>query len=180
MIRSRFHLSFLVFGIASVFPVPALPGASGVAQAREEIIETRGRYNDAIERRDAAAMSGLFAPDFLLITGRGDRFNGRSTHLDLWESTFASDPSFSCRRTPEQVSVNVEWGLAQETGRWVCDQTVEGEAGHYSGVFAARWQRSEDGGWLLRSEVFTTLGCHGPAAACRPPEPVSGGCKTGD
>lgn len=138
-----------------------------------EIRAARSHFNQAIEARDPAALAGLFAPDYHLVTGRGDQFHGSSEHVELWRQTFRDDPTFGCQRTPERIDVNPEWGLAQETGRWICTQTVDGEPGQYAGVYAARWQRAVDSKWLLQSEVFTTLTCDGPAAACRPPDPVS-------
>lgn len=150
--------------------VPSAEETSGESVIRAE----RARFNAAIADRDIEAMRGLFAPSYLLITGRGDRFRGQDANRALWIETFNRDPSFTCRRSSDEVAVNSAWGIAQETGRWACTQTVAGESGEYTGAYAAKWQRSPNGRWMLLSEVFTTLTCEGPPAACRPPDPIVG------
>jgi uncharacterized protein (TIGR02246 family) len=134
----------------------------------------RERYNRAIESQQLDGLAKLFAPDYLLISGRGDRREGPQAQLEMWRKTFADDPTFNCQRTPEEVNVNADWGLARETGQWLCTQTVEGTPGQYAGVYAAKWQTTVDSEWVLQSEVFTTLSCDGPPAACRRPDPIAG------
>src|SRR5690606_18217999 len=78
-----------------------------------QIRSARLRFNQAIEARDAAALKGLFAPEYHLVTGRGDQFHGGSDHIELWRKTFLDDPTFDCQRSPETIDINTEWGLAQ-------------------------------------------------------------------
>lgn len=132
----------------------------------------RARFNSALEKQELEDMFDLFAPDYQLISGRGDRTQGPEAHLEMWRQTFTDDPTFNCQRTPEEISVNANWGLAREVGRWVCTQTVEGTPAKYTGVYAAKWQTTVNSHWVLQSEVFTTLSCDGPPAACRRPDPI--------
>ena len=76
------------------------------------------------------------------------------------------------RRTPREVTINEDWGLAEELGNWRGVYTAEGVTVHASGVYAAKWQRAEDGEWLLQAELFTTITCTGPEEGCRPPDPI--------
>lgn len=136
------------------------------------IREVRARFNSAIETQQLDGLADFFAPDYQLVTGRGDRSQGVQAQLEMWQETFEGDPTFNCQRTPKDVIVNVDWGLARETGDWLCTQTVDGTAAEYAGVYAAKWQATVDSTWVLQSEVFTTLSCDGPPAACRPPDPI--------
>ncbi len=154
-------------------PTDASASAPVSDTSEDQIRSARERFNRAIENGDAGAMDGLFGPNYHGISGRGDPIEGGKNHLDLWRDTFRDNPGFNCQRSPEEVTVNEDWGLAQETGSWICTQTVEGTPSRYSGVFAAKWQRSTSGDWLLLSEVFTTLDCSGPEAACRRPDPIA-------
>lgn len=157
----------LLVGIANPAALPA-----GEDAAAEQIREARSRFNLAIEERQAERIAEFIAPGYVLVTGRGDRFDSREANVDLWRSTFLSDPTFNCRRTPDDVIANADWGLAQETGRWTCTQTVDGEPGRYTGIYAAKWQRAEESAWLLQAEVFTTLTCDGPESTCRRPDSI--------
>lgn len=180
---ARSALRYIALVLACVpGPIPAMDAAASGPDASEsasvpgasevQIRDARARFNAAIENGDAGAMGGLFGPNYHGISGRGDPIDGAAAHIGLWRKTFRDNPGFNCQRSPEDVTVNENWGLAQESGSWVCTQTVEGNPSRYSGVFAAKWQRSTSGDWLLLSEVFTTLDCSGPEAACRRPDPV--------
>jgi ketosteroid isomerase-like protein len=145
---------------------------AGPAPDAQQIRDTRERFNLAIERQDADAIGGLLAPNYHIVTGRSELAHSRDEAVEDWRSTFRGDPTFICRRAPDDVTVNAAWGLAQEVGHWSCKYHVDGEPVHYSGVYAAKWQRAGDAAWLLQSELFTTLRCEGPDAGCRPPDPL--------
>ena len=151
----------------------ASPGIAADPDSPEARIRAaRERYNKAIESQQLDGMANLFAPDYHLISGRGDRRQGPQAQLEMWRKTFEDDPTFNCQRTPEEIIVNADWGLARETGNWLCTQTVEGVPAQYAGVYAAKWQTTVSAEWVLQSEVFTTLSCGGPPAACRRPDPI--------
>ncbi|HKX56169.1 MAG TPA: nuclear transport factor 2 family protein, partial [Xanthomonadales bacterium] len=113
----------------------ASPGIAADPDSPESRIRAaRERYNNAIETQQLEGMAILFAPDYHLISGRGDRRQGPQAQLEMWRKTFEEDPTFNCQRTPEEVNVNADWGLARETGHWLCTQTVEGTPAEYTGV----------------------------------------------
>ena len=68
--------------------------------------------------------------------------------------------------------VNEAWGLAHETGSWEGTFTSEAQTVRSSGVYSARWQRSESGRWMVDSEIFVTLVCDGPPTGCFKPDPI--------
>ena len=134
------------------------------------IREAREAFNLAIEQQDTQAIGGFLMPEYHIVTGRSDQFHGAAEEPESWKSMFEHDPSFVCRRSTRETSINDDWGLAEELGDWKCNYTTEGEAIESTGVYAAKWQRAADGRWLLQSEVFTTLTCKGNEVGCRPPD----------
>jgi 7,8-dihydropterin-6-yl-methyl-4-(beta-D-ribofuranosyl)aminobenzene 5'-phosphate synthase len=152
--------------------------ATALVGAEADIRATREAFNVAITNRDADTITSLLAPGYHIVTGRSEQSHGVGSEREKWIARFKSDPTVSYRRTPRAVRVNEGWGLAEETGDWKGSYTTAGKAARASGVYAAKWQRSTDGRWLIQSEVFTTLACEGGPTACPPPEPISTSDRT--
>ena len=138
----------------------------------DTIREARERFNIAIENRDVAAIRALLAPEYHIVTGRSEQSHGAGREALRWEERFRTDPTVTYHRTTREVTINEDWGLAEELGNWRGTYTAEGVIVHTSGVYAAKWQRAEDGEWLLQAELFTTITCSGPEEGCRPPDPI--------
>ena len=147
-------------------------GHSEASMAEALIREARESFNQAIKRQDIAAITSFFAPDYHIVTGRSDQTHGIEREARQLRQMFAADPGFVCHRATREVRVNTAWGLAEELGNWRCKYTVDAEKVRSSGVYAAKWQRSNRGTWLLQSEVFTTLECQGSEKGCRPPDQI--------
>ena len=135
----------------------------------EMIHSARERFNSAIATKNADIIKTLLAPNYHLITGRSAQFHGAEEEGIRWSELFHADPTAVYRRTPREVTANESWGIAQEIGSWQGSYTAEGILVHASGVYAAKWQRTKNGVWMLQAEVFTTLVCEGP---CDPPDPI--------
>jgi hypothetical protein len=135
----------------------------------EMIHSARERFNSAIATKNADIIKTLLAPNYHLITGRSAQFHGAEEEGIRWSELFHADPTAVYRRTPREVTANESWGIAQEIGSWQGSYTAEGILVHASGVYAAKWQRTKNGVWMLQAEVFTTLVCEGP---CDLPDPI--------
>ena len=138
----------------------------------ELIYKARERFNVAIANKDVAAIRALLAPTYHIVTGRSAQNHGADEEAARWAEVFHSDLTTIYRRTPREITINEDWGLAEELGNWKGSYTIEGTLIHASGVYAAKWQRAEDGEWVLQVEVFTTLACTGPASGCVRPDPI--------
>jgi ketosteroid isomerase-like protein len=151
-----------------------VPDTLSTADAADEALirAARQQFNRAIEQRDVEAIQSFILPEYHIVTGRSAQSHGKAEQAQLWAQTFAEDPTFVCIRTTREVRVNKAWGLAEELGNWRCDYTVDAGKVRGTGVYAAKWQRSLRGSWLLQSEVFTTLNCEGSDQGCWPPDPV--------
>jgi len=138
----------------------------------EMIRSARERFNVAIADKDVETIRQLLASTYHIVTGRSAQNHGADEEAARWAEIFHSDPTAIYRRTPREITINEEWGLAEELGNWKGSYTADETLIHASGVYAAKWQRAEDSEWELQVEVFTTLTCTGPATGCERPDPI--------
>jgi ketosteroid isomerase-like protein len=135
-------------------------------RARREV------FNNAIAEKDVDVIRSLLAPSYHIVTGRSEQSHGAQAEAQRWAERFRSDPTTIYHRTTREITINEEWGLAEELGNWKGNYTVNEILVHVSGVYAAKWQRAEDGEWVLQAEMFTTMTCTGPEGGCIPPDPI--------
>ena len=139
------------------------PTSSDLIRSAREV------FNTAIAEKNAKAIRPLLAPSYHLVTGRSDQFHGADEEEIRWAELFQSDPTAVYRRTPREITTNEVWGISEELGNWQGEYTINGELVHASGVYAAKWQRTTQGAWVLQAEVFTTINFD---EACAPPDPI--------
>ena len=125
--------------------------------SKENIIATRERFNTAIANKDAETICTLLAPTYHIVTGRSDQNHGAEEEAARWASVFQSDPTAIYIRTTREITINEAWGLAEELGNWKGSYTIAGKLVNASGVYSAKWQRTQNGEWVLQAEVFTTI-----------------------
>ena len=135
-------------------------------RARREV------FNSALAEKNVEVIRSLLAPSYHIVTGRSEQSHGADQEAQRWAERFQNDATTFYRRTPRELTINKEWGIAEELGNWKGNYTVKETLVHASGVYAAKWQRAEDGEWVLQAEVFTTITCTGPEGGCPPPEPI--------
>jgi len=138
----------------------------------EMIRIARERFNVAIADKDVETIRALLTPTYHIVTGRSAQNHGADDEAARWAEVFRADPTAVYRRTPREITINEEWGLAEELGNWKGSYTAEETLTNASGVYAAKWQRAVDGEWVLQVEMFTTLSCTGPASGCVRPDPI--------
>jgi hypothetical protein len=133
------------------------------------ICSAREAFNLAIAEKDSKRIRPLLATSYHLVTGRSDQFHGADEEEIRWAELFQSDPTAIYRRTPREITTNDSWGIAEELGNWQGEYTLNGTLVHASGVYSAKWQRNQQGNWVLQAEIFTTIKFD---AACIPPDPI--------
>lgn len=122
----------------------------------EQIRAARDAVTQAIADRNVAGISGYLLPNYHVVTARSMYRDDREASANSWAVLFARDPNAVHTRTPEQIHVNSDWGMAQEHGRWTGSvSTREGQL-ELEGVYAAKWHLAE-GGWRLAAEIYTPL-----------------------
>lgn len=133
---------------------------------------TRERFNVALAEQDVETIHSLLAPSYHIITGRSEQSFGAEQEAQRWTKRFGADPTTIYRRTPREFDINEDWGIAQEFGNWRGSYSFHGEPVHVSGVYAAKWQRTTSGRWVVQAEMFTTLTCTAPEGGCIPPDAI--------
>jgi ketosteroid isomerase-like protein len=133
------------------------------------IRSAREAFNLAIAEKDSKRIRQLLATSYYLVTGRSDQFHGADEEEIRWADLFQSDPSAVYRRTPREITANDSWGIAEELGNWQGEYSLNGVLVRASGVYAAKWQRTKQGNWVLQAEIFTTIKYD---EACIPPDPI--------
>lgn len=129
----------------------------------------RESFNRAIAEKDSKRIRSLLASTYHLITGRSDQFHGADEEENRWAELFQNDPTAVYHRTPREITSNDSWGIAEELGNWQGEYSINGELVHASGVYAAKWQRTQNGNWVLQAEIFTTIKYD---EGCVPPDPI--------
>ena len=129
----------------------------------------REAFNRAIAEKDAKRIRPLLATSYHLVTGRSDQFHGADEEEIRWAELFQNDPTAVYLRTPREITTNDSWGIAEELGNWQGEYSINGNLVRASGVYAAKWQRTQQGNWVLQAEIFTTIKYD---EACIPPDPI--------
>jgi ketosteroid isomerase-like protein len=112
--------------------------------------------NDAISRRDPGAIAAFFLPSYHVVTARSMQRDGKDEGVKSWADMFDRDSSATYDRTPVEIHVNEEWGMAEEHGRWSGTLMANDGPMELAGVYAAKWHHTAEG-WLLQAEIFTPL-----------------------
>ncbi len=129
----------------------------------------REAFNRAIAEKNSRRIRPLLSASYHLVTGRSDQFHGADEEEIRWAELFKQDPTAVYRRTPREITTNDSWGIAEELGNWQGEYSINEKLVHASGVYAAKWQRTTQGNWVLQAEVFTTIKFD---EACIPPDPI--------
>lgn len=125
-------------------------------ESQNAIRAARAAINEAIARRDPAAIGAFLLPTYHVVTARSMLRNGKDESVRSWEAMFEHDATATYDRTPGEIHVNDGWGMAEEHGRWVGTLMANDGPMQLAGVYAAKWHNTAEG-WLLQAEIFTPL-----------------------
>jgi ketosteroid isomerase-like protein len=124
--------------------------------SHEAITAARHALNRAIVAKDADAIAELLAGDYHVVTALNSQRSGREESRRAWADMFLSDPAATFERIPVRIDVNEALGMAHENGQWNGTFRAAADPVDVSGVYSAKWVRS-DATWLLLAEIFTPL-----------------------
>ena len=133
-------------------------GSELIAQSSEDRIRAvREASNAALKALDEEANFEFLTDDVLITTGNGTLLSGKDELKAYIESAADAEPMYWIR-TPGEIIVNEERGLAWETGVWhgyyTNDPNEENPV--VQGKYAAQWTRTS-GEWKIQSQLFVTL-----------------------
>ncbi len=136
----------------------SIHGGELFAQSSEERIRSvREASNAALKALDEEANFKFLTDDVLITTGNGTLLSGKDELKVYIESAADASPMFWVR-TPTEIIVNEDRGLAWETGVWHAysadDPNEKSPVSH--GNYAAQWIH-QSGEWKIQSKLFVTL-----------------------
>ena len=124
------------------------------------IFDTRIANNNAIADHDADLVASIYRDTFFILTSTNGLFTGREVVRAIYQSVFDSREEVIFVRTPIEITVNNDWNMASENGKWTGSWIVDGEMIEVGGDYYAKWHKVPEG-WRLRCEVYTQFDCMG-------------------
>jgi ketosteroid isomerase-like protein len=129
----------------------------------EAIQQVRDRLNAALAARDLVALSRCWAPDYMVITSVNLRAVGWAVNVDRLAMELLVKRDLEQFSEARMIRVYEPWGMAHEEGRWRAAWSAPDGAITMAGTYAAKWQKYEDAGWLIESELLVPSHCTGGA-----------------
>lgn len=126
-------------------------------QYTHAIVPARKQFNAAILLRNVDAICAFFCDDYQIVTASGVQSKGVDEQRRRWSKAFQRDPILLYRRRTRELRCNEQFGTAEELGNWVGRISSNQQISLVAGVYSAKWQKQDDGRWLIQAEVFTML-----------------------
>jgi len=124
---------------------------------KERILERRKASNAALKALDEETNQAFLTDDILITTGNGTLLSGKQ-ELKAYITSAADARPMYWIRTPKEIVVNEERGLAWETGIWhgYSADDRDGKNSLISGNYSAQWTNAS-GEWKIQSQLFVTI-----------------------
>jgi Domain of unknown function (DUF4440) len=148
MKKYRVLFVWLMMGILLINPARAQQ-----PNDKDEILSLRNAYNVALKEFDAKHFTFL-TDDSQTTTGTGTLIQGKENLREYLSK--ASGPKMYWVRTPNEIDVNVDQGLAWEAGVWKGYTTDSAEKSVTGGKYSAMWVKI-NGDWKIKSQLFVKL-----------------------
>lgn len=148
---------FLIQLMLGVLLITGLISPLKAQSSEEQIRSVREASNAALKAMDEEANMKFLTDDVLITTGAGKLLSGKDELKAYIKFAADASPLFWVR-TPAEIIVNEERGLAWEKGVWRAysadDQNEESPV--YHGNYAAQWILLT-GEWKIQSQLFVIL-----------------------
>jgi uncharacterized protein (TIGR02246 family) len=146
---------FAILGLAISFVVPAFAQQTVDPQTMQQIRALAAKYDDSINRRDAAAVAALYAQDGVWVTHDGT-FHGRTAIEKAYAQLDFKSWQIGnyCTTVDRVIAVGNE---VHATGRWSCvHKSWSGTPGNADGHFS--WTIVREGDWKIRRNTASGSG----------------------
>ena len=120
----------------------------------EQIIKVRKTSNEALRSFDNELSYNVLTDDVMITTGNGTLINGKEAYKK-YDNEFDNNTMYWIRTTDE-LELNMERGLAWESGIWKGYDLKKGSNPIINGKYSAMWTK-ESGEWKIKSQLFVTL-----------------------
>lgn len=138
-----------------LFVIVLLPTTPSQAQNdKDEILHLRNAYNAALKNYDIELSLSFMTDGILSTISSGTLIQGKTNLREYIRSR--SGAKMYWVRTPKEIDVNAETGLAWETGTWKGYTPESGDRSVTGGKYSAQWIKV-NGVWKVNSELFVKL-----------------------
>ncbi len=126
-----------------------------VAQTDEaQIMALREASNLALQAYENEKVLSFLTDDVLTTTGNGTLLAGKEA-LKAYIATGSMSKMYWVR-SPKEITVNAQNGLAWETGTWNGYDPEKGPDAVVGGNYSAMWTKVS-GSWKIKSQLFVAL-----------------------
>lgn len=162
------RITFVLFAASIVIYACTSPKSSP-SPDEIQIREARHLSNLAIANHDTVTIANYWTDDFHVVSSRNFELAGREANRQIFVRDFKTKQDVVYVRTPAQVEIFPDWGMASETGMWTGQWLETDGLVKLSGTYYAKWHKI-DGTWKIRAEIFTPLACTGSAFCTQNPK----------
>lgn len=121
---------------------------------KTQILELRKASNAALQEYNIDLVLSFLTEDVLITTGNGTLLAGKESLRKYIRS--AGESKMYWIRTPKEIKINEEKGLAWENGTWKGYDPDKSNKPIVGGKYSAMWTK-ETGRWLIKSQLFVSL-----------------------
>jgi uncharacterized protein (TIGR02246 family) len=125
---------------------PAQSGA--LAEARQAIDKGNAQWIDAWDKGDASLIAQLFAPDGILLGGKGKSFKGPQQILERMKTVMEAAGK-GVKATVTTVDLWLDSDTTYETGKYSYTSREKGQPVTDEGRYVTVWRRQSDSSWKI-------------------------------
>jgi len=125
-----------------------------IQEDKNEILQIRNVYNTSLKNYDYDLSLSFLTDDALTTISNGTLITGKK-NLNAYIQANSGSKMYWVR-TPEEIDVNTDLGLAWEAGTWKGYIPESGTKSVTGGKYSAQWIKINDV-WKINSELFVKL-----------------------
>jgi ketosteroid isomerase-like protein len=128
--------------------------AAQTQQDKDEILQLRNAYNTALKNYDNELSLSFLTDGVLSTISNGTLIQGKQNLREYIRNN--SGTKMYWVRTPKEIDVNTDLGVAWETGSWKGYAAGSDEKSVTGGKYSAQWIKVNEA-WKVNSELFVKL-----------------------
>ena len=148
--RFRIELPLIVLITACLY----YPTKAQIQDDKNEILGLRNAYNISLKNYDHDLSLSFLTDGVLTTISNGTLITGKINLREYIQAN--SGRKMYWVRTPKEIDVNIELGLAWEAGTWKGYIAESGKKSVTGGKYSAQWIKI-NGAWKINSELFVKL-----------------------
>jgi ketosteroid isomerase-like protein len=143
------------FFVSILFLVSLIVNVAAQAQHdKDEILQLRNAYNTALKNYDHELSLSFLTDGVLSTISNGTLIQGKQNLREYIRNN--SGTKMYWVRTPKEIDVNTDLGVAWETGSWKGYAAGSDEKSVTGGKYSAQWIKVNEA-WKVNSELFVKL-----------------------